>query len=77
MFELGTLFTEHVNLCQRAVEQRLLLSDVEARRRTQIVARSCKVERASLQIDGAGEHVKLNIGCAQVEIGGRKIGRQQ
>ena len=51
VLELAALLVQHVDLRERAVEQRLLLRDVEAGRGAEIVPRRGEFERAPLQRD--------------------------
>ena len=76
MLELAALPAQHVDLRQRAVEQRLLLRDVESRRRAEVVPRGGELQRPPLQFDRAREHVDLGVGLAQAEVRGREIGGQ-
>ena len=77
MLEQAALAAQQVDLGQRGVEQRLLLRHVEARGRRRVVAGADEIERAPLQGDRAGQDVELDVGRAQVEVGGGEVGAEQ
>jgi hypothetical protein len=77
MLELRAQPLEHVDLRERAVQQRLLLSDIQSRGRAQVVPRGREFQRAPLQREGAGEDVEFDVERAQVEVRDGEIRGQQ
>ena len=68
MFELRALTPQQIHLRQRIVDERLLLRHVKTGCRTQFAAGRGERERATLQRDGARQHIELDIDRAQIEI---------
>ena len=77
VLELAASPPQHIDLRQRAIEQRLLLGDVESGGGAEIVARRSEFERTPLQIDGSCQYVDFNVDFTQAEVGSRQIRRQQ